>query len=248
MDRFTRVKLLIGEAKWQRLNQSRVTVIGLGAVGSYAVEALARGGVGHLRLVDFDTIRASNINRQLFALESTVGKTKPEVAARRVKDINPDCVVEPLEIFAAEDSFNAILDNQPHLVIDAIDAVNPKVQLLTALHQRGVPMIASMGAAVRTDPAAIRFGDLFSTKNCPLAKVVRYRLKRRGINSGIPCVYSEEPDYQSKYPSIREENPEDAYQRGRKRQVLGSLPTITGIFGLTVGHKAMEMLCAGFER
>lgn len=246
MEQFFCIELLLGNEKLRKLRNSSVTVIGLGAVGGYCVEALARAGIGALRLVDFDKIKASNLNRHLLALKATIGRSKAILARERVLAINPACKVEALEIFAADDTIDSILDNAPDLVIDAIDSLNPKAQLLKACHQKKIPVISSMGAATRVDPLALRIADLRDTTHCPLARRLRIKLKRENITSGITCVYSAEERNLSAIAG--EDAPEeDDYARGRKRSKLGSLPTMTGIFGLTVAHKAIETLCGGFK-
>ncbi len=237
MERFSRTRSLLGEKKFAVLQRARVTIVGLGAVGGYACEGLARAGVGQLRLVDFDTIQTSNINRQILALESNIGRAKVEAARLRIEQINPDCQVEALEIFAGEDSLDDILIPKPDVIIDAIDSLNPKIQLLVGAHNRGIATFSSMGAALRTDPLQVRSGDIMSSHRCPLAKHVRNRLRRHGIEGGIQCVYSTEAvtfTYTGPEESGEMANPYE--KRGRKRNVLGSLPTLTGIFGLTLAN------------
>jgi tRNA A37 threonylcarbamoyladenosine dehydratase len=246
MERFLCTELLLGKEKLKKLRDSAVTVIGLGAVGSYCVEALARSGVGSLRLVDFDDIKPTNINRHLYALSSTVGRKKAELAGERVRDINPGCKVEILQVFAAEETFKLILDNCPDVVIDAIDSLNPKTQLLSVCHRRKIPLVSCMGAALRTDPFSIKTGDLFEIKGCPLAVRVRKKLRKTGIERGIFCVYSDQ-----KLKTALPEEPvfsEGEYERGRRRKKLGSLATVTGIFGLTVAHCAIELLTSQHPR
>lgn len=242
-DRLARVRLMLGDEGVKRLEGSFVTVVGLGAVGSYAVEGLARAGVGRLRLVDFDIVRASNINRQIFALGSTLGRYKAEVAAERVLDINPRCAVEPFKTFAERESFDIILDGKPDLVIDAIDAMGPKTNLIAEALTRGLPLISAMGAALRTDTAHIRVGPLKETRNCPLASRVRYWIKRKKLPLDFTCVYSVEPLGELRKKARENGPPEkDFYDRGRRRAALGSLPTITGIFGLTIANEAIRRL------
>lgn len=245
MQRFSRTELLLGKQAFSRLAGSHVAVIGLGAVGGYAVEGLARSGLGRLSLVDFDVIQTSNINRQIFALESTIGQAKAETAARRVRDINPDCRVEALNLFVDDDSVETIFATGPDIIIDAIDSLNPKVQLLCAAHRRQIGILSSMGAALRTDPTRIRIGDLSETRGCPLARRIRKRLKKAGITSGITCVYSTEPvDFAYPSPAPDELAPVSAADRGRERNTLGSLPTLTAIFGLVLANEAIKKLCA----
>lgn len=172
-DQFSRVRLLIGKEKLARLHKSKVTVVGLGAVGAQAAEALARAGVGSFRLVDFDIIRPSNINRHIWATASTLGCSKAAVALERLKLINPGVKAEALELFAAQETLERIFDNEPDLVIDAIDSLNPKIQMLAECSRRGLRTISSMGAATRTDPSKIKVADLLQTRVCPLAARVR---------------------------------------------------------------------------
>ncbi|KJR97559.1 MAG: thiamine biosynthesis protein ThiF [Desulfobulbaceae bacterium BRH_c16a] len=245
MDRFIRTRRLLGEERFQLLQSRMVTVVGLGAVGGYVVEGLVRAGVSRLRIIDHDTVQPSNINRQLLALETTLGRPKAEVARERILAINSECKVEALQLFAGEETLEQILRPKPDLLIDAIDSVNPKTQLLHGAYLSKIPVISSMGAALRTDPTLIRSGDLFTSFNCPLAKHLRKRLRNRGIEGGIPCVYSvEKIDFTYELPA--DDTPvfgETPYaDRGRKRNVLGSLPTLTGIFGLTIANQAIMRL------
>lgn len=242
-DRLARIRLMLGEEKLEKLKNSFVTVVGMGAVGSYAVEGLARSGVGRLRLVDFDVLRASNINRQLYALGSTLGRHKADVAAERVADINPRCRIEALNLFANEETFGAILDGSPDLVIDAIDSLGPKAGLIAETVRRGLPLIASMGAALRTDSSAVRVGPIKDVRGCPLAAKVRNLLRKSGTHLDFTCVYSTEPVGELK--KRRQVDPETEYfDKGRRRAALGSLPTITGIFGLTIANAAIQLLSA----
>jgi len=235
--------MLLGEAGFDLLSRSHVAVVGLGAVGGYAVEGLARAGLGRLTLVDFDIVQPTNINRQIVALESTMGRPKAEAARERVLDINPACRVEALQLFVDSETVNEILKRSPDVIIDAIDSLNPKIQLLKACHLSGIPTFSSMGAALRSDARAIRIGDLASSNHCPLAKRVRKRLRRENIESGITCVYSVEPvdfDYTQR---VDEKLVETGTDRGRARNVLGSLPTITAIFGLTLANEVIKTIC-----
>lgn len=244
MDRFARTRCLLGEDRFALLQSRAVTVVGLGAVGGYVVEGLVRAGISNLCIVDYDTIQPSNINRQILALETTLGRPKAEVAEERILAINSKCQVKALQVFAGEDTLDQILNPKPDLLIDAIDSLNPKTQLLHGAYLRGIPIISSMGAALRTDPTLIRSGDLFSTSNCPLARHLRKRLRKRGVDEGISCVYSvEKIDFDYQMPEENEEIDTNPYaNRGRKRNILGSLPTITGIFGLTIANMAIMRL------
>lgn len=240
-DRFMRTRALLGEEKMSRLQQASVMIIGLGAVGGYALEALARAGIGHLTLVDFDVFDETNINRQILALDSTVGRQKTAVAAERVKDINPDCRVTLKNMFVNGDTLPQLFCEPVDFVVDAIDALNPKCNLMEYLYTRRIPFISSMGAALKSDTSKIFYGRLSQTKNCALAKFVRKRLKRRNVDiSKINCVSSTEvPDI----PETALFETEDAVtENGRIRKTMGSLPTITAIFGLMIANEVINFL------
>jgi tRNA A37 threonylcarbamoyladenosine dehydratase len=246
-DRFIRLRTFLGDEGFQRLQRAFVTVIGLGAVGGYATEALTRAGIGRLRLVDFDRIRPSNFNRQILALECNLGKLKTEMAQERIHQINPDCQVEVLNLFVHTDTLNQVLAGPPDLVVDAIDGLNPKVVLLAELSRRRIPVISSMGAALRRDPTLVRVGPLSKTKECPLARRLRKRLRGLDIDlDSILCVHSMEPMDDRAYAAMGDqENDDDTEVRGRLRRPMGSLPTLTGIFGLTCAHAAIQILIHG---
>lgn len=233
---FARVRQLLGDEAFGRLQKARVTVCGLGAVGSFAVEALARTGIGSLRLVDFDKIASSNLNRQLFALYSTLGQEKVHLAAARVKDIAPACKVEALNVFLDEDSFPRVLDDCPDILLDAIDGLNSKVQLIRAVLARNIPLVSSMGAASKWHSASIETADLAETHHCPLARLVRRRLHRFGIEGGFTCVFSAEPATVNEAPE--DEIPREQ-TRGRIRMPMGSLVHVTGSFGLRMAEAAI---------
>lgn len=244
---FARLEQLLGKAAVDRLKNSRVAVFGLGAVGSFVVEALARSGIGYLRLVDFDRLDASNINRQIYALHSTLGLEKAVVARARVLDINPDCEVALHTSFVNADSLSQFLSPDLDMVVDAIDGLNAKVSLIFGAKQMGLNLVSSMGAAGRTDVSMIRTGDLFDTEVCPLARMVRRRLRRRGLSSGVPCVYSIEPPLNKK--SFEDEDAEDTPEQdhvegghGRPRPPIGSAAWVPGCFGLTLAGLVAKTL------
>lgn len=247
MEKLFCLELLFGKKKVERLRKAFVAVIGIGAVGSYATEALARAGICRLRLVDFDTIKPTNFNRHLLALTPNLGKLKVQAAKERIAQINPHCRVEALEAFAAEDTMDKILKGKPDLVIDAVDSLNPKTQILAYCHVKKVPVISSMGAALRMDIFSIKAGDLFKTTGCPLARAVRSRLRRRGIQKGIFCIYSDTPVSAEPVQKTHLFNEEQDYERGRRRQKLGSTPTVTGAFGLAVAHYALLYLAGDLK-
>lgn len=244
MERFSRIEKMIGSKRLARLQASMVTVAGLGAVGGYVVEGLARSGVGHLRLIDFDIVSPANINRQIYALDSTLGRLKTEVAAERVLDINPDCRVETVNVFIDQQTVGRVLAPRPDLLIDAIDALNPKVELLARGWEENIPLISSMGAALRTDPFQVRAADVMASQQCPLARRIRKRLRRREVGQGITCVFSlEKVEFNFKGKENEKEHDRDnGLIRGRKRHVLGSLPALPAIFGLTIANLALEKL------
>lgn len=239
-DQFTRTRMLLGEGGLHNLQKATVMIIGLGAVGGYALEALARAGVGHLILVDFDVFDVTNINRQILATHSTVGYKKTEIAKQRVLDINPSCRVEVKEMFVNNETLPELFGQPLDFVVDAIDALNPKCCLIEELYKRQIPFISSMGAALKSNPAFIKFGALSNSKNCGLAKFIRKRLRKRGIDiSQINCVFSDE---QVDLPETALSINDEAESATRKRNTLGSLPTITAIFGLTIANHVILQL------
>lgn len=228
-----RISRFLGEEAVDTLEEKFVVVVGVGAVGSYCLEALARSGIGMFRLVDFDTVEYSNINRQLVALESTIGQRKVDVACRRIHDIEKETKVETLPIFVDESSIEQVFapfeGKAPDLIVDAIDSVKSKCLLLSQAYAREVPVVSSMGAALRKDPSLVRTGDLMDTWGCPLAKQVRTNVRKQGVKRGIDVVFS---------PEVVE----FAYGQDGRQKVLGSLPTLTGIFGLNLAHLALNRL------
>lgn len=239
--RFARIIRLLGDECVQRLHQSYAAVVGLGATGSYAVEGLARAGVGRLKLIDFDIVEVSNINRQLYALQSTLGRPKCEVAAARVKDINPECAVEPVRQFVGASVYAELFNPPPDIIVDCIDSLNPKTELLEFAAKACIPVVSCMGAALRIDASMIKVATLDKVNNCPLARILRKRLRRRGVPLNFACVYSDESQQHLPESAIGEV---DHYNPGpgRKRRILGSMSTITGIFGLTAANVAVTFL------
>lgn len=238
-DIHARTRLLIGEAGLARLAAARVAVIGLGGVGSAAAEQLCRAGVGHLTLVDFDEVRESNLNRQLFALRSTLGRPKVEVAAERLADIDPTCTVDPRLCFFDADAATALDLPRHHWVLDCIDSLNPKVQLIHHCVTHRIPVLTSAGAAAKIDPAGVAVRDLFETRNCPLARHLRRRLRNLGISGGVPAVHS--PAVPQRVGDRAPE--EDLLHRGRPRIPLGSISYLPVLFGCVMaGHVVQALL------
>ena len=190
-DPFQRTRLLFGEESMQRLRAAHVAVFGVGGVGGYAAEALARSAVGRLTLIDNDVVRPSNINRQIYALHSSIGDYKVDVARQRILDINPDCCVEALRMFYLPDNADEIDLTQYDYVVDCIDTITAKVELVKRCYRDGVRILSCMGAALKTDPSAMRVSTLDMTRVDPIAKIMRKKLRDSGITQ-LKVVYSEE--------------------------------------------------------
>ena len=187
----TRTRMMLGDDGANRLHQAAVAVFGVGGVGSFAVEALARAGVGKLLLCDSETVAPSNINRQLVAYQNTVGRLKVEVARERIASINPDCVVETFPFFFGEETLEQFPFACCDYVIDAIDSVSSKLLLIETCARQNIPIISCMGAGNKLDPTCFRVGDIYQTSVCPLAKAIRTQCRKRGIRK-LKVVWSEE--------------------------------------------------------
>lgn len=249
---YSRTELLLGEDSLARLRGAKVAIFGLGGVGGFAVEALARAGVGTLRLVDHDVVSGSNMNRQIFALRSTLGQAKVDVAKARVLDINPACHVDARRTFINAESLPELLTIDPgprmrgpgkggfDVVVDAIDSVSCKVALLHAANERGIFTVSSMGAGGRLDASNAHVADLSRTRMCPLAAIIRKKLRKLGLHKGIRCVYSLEPA-----DNKREPNPLDHVPHvgpGRERRPLGTISYMPALFGLRVAEEALKQI------
>ena len=233
-EQFSRTQILLGEAAVEKLKNARVAVFGVGGVGGYTVEALARCGVGSLDLIDSDTVSVSNINRQILATHSTVGMLKVEAARMRILDINPECNVRTYPIFylpetAAQFDFTAY-----DYIVDAIDTVTGKLQLVERAVAAGTPIICSMGTGNKLDPAAFQVADISKTSMCPLARIMRKELKKRGINH-LKVVYSQE---EALTPDV---DPEELARTG-KRQIPGSVAFVPGAAGLILAGEVVKDL------
>lgn len=189
--RFQREILLIGQEGYEKLKRSHIAVFGIGGVGSFCAEAVARAGVGEITLVDSDAVQESNSNRQLVALGSTLGKAKVDVMAERILDINPDARVHPVRAWFGADNADEILAGGFDHVADAIDSVESKLILIATCVRKGIPIASSMGAGNKTDATGFRIADISKTKTCPLARVIRTRLRKEGITGGITAIYSD---------------------------------------------------------
>lgn len=220
----SRTTLLLGEDRMNYLSGCHVLVVGLGGVGAYAAEQLCRAGIGKMTIVDADTVNESNLNRQLPALRSTIGRPKAEVVAQRLLDINPELELTVHNEFIRDERTEAILDEANYqFVVDAIDSLSPKVFLLYHALRRQIPVVSSMGAGAKTDPSQVRIADISKTQNCALAKAVRKRLRTLGVNKGIDAVFSTEmanPD------AVIEVDDEQC-----KRTTTGTISYMPALFG-----------------
>jgi len=237
---FERTHILIGDEGILRLQNSHVFIAGMGGVGSFVAEALARMGVGKLTLVDHDVVSASNINRQLIALNSTVGQAKAEVMQARIKDINPDCDVIILKDFLTPDNITDIVKPDCDVVVDAIDSMSSKIALLETAWRQNWAIFASMGAGGKLDPTQIRTGDIMDTSICKLAKQLRQHLRKRGVGKGIQTVYSLEPSLAPLPP--------EAMSQGRPRAVNGTASYIPSLFGLTLAGLVVNHIIGDARR
>lgn len=238
-ERFSRTELLLGAENMERLSKARVAVFGVGGVGGYVVEALARSGVGALDLIDNDKVSLSNINRQILATEKTVGQYKVDVARDRVQDINPDIRVCTHRTFYMPDTKEQFDFKEYDYVVDAIDTVTGKIALVMQAREAGVPVISSMGAGNKLDGAAFQVADIYETSVCPLAKVMRKELKKRGVDK-LKVVYSQEKPLT---PSGGFEDVRAEEMAGR-RQIPGSIAYVPSVAGLILAGEVVRDLIA----
>jgi len=243
---FVRTELLIGEEAIDTLSKSKVVVFGVGGVGSFVVEALVRAGVGKLVLVDNDTVAESNINRQIIATTKTIDMPKVEIAKERVLEINPECEVTIFQTFVNENNISDIVTADVDYVVDAIDTVSSKIALVIYCKEHNIKIISSMGTGNKLDPTQFRIADLSKTKVCPLAKVMRYELRKRGVDK-LKVLYSEE---EPRKPMISEEtkaaeaaaNKDDGVIRVTKRQTPGSISFVPPVAGMIIGGEVIKDL------
>ena len=239
--RFSRTELLIGKDNIERLKNARVAVFGIGGVGGYVVEALARSGVGHLDLIDNDTVCITNINRQIIATTDTIGRYKVDVAKERVLSINPDAVVKTYQTFYLPQTADEFDFSAYDYVVDAIDTVTGKIQLVMAAKEAGVPIISAMGAGNKMNPSLFEVADIYKTSVCPLAKVMRRELKKRGVKK-LKVVYSKE---KAMTPLASDEmSSGDEMKEGRVKQVPGSNAFVPSVAGLIMaGEIINDLIC-----
>lgn len=228
-ERFCRTAMLIGEAGVARLKAARVAVFGIGGVGSFAAEALARAGVGRLVLVDNDAVTASNLNRQLAALESTLGRSKAAVMKERIKDVNPAIEVEIIEDFFLPERAGLFFHGSYDYIVDAIDTVAGKIGLVMEAKKRSIPIVSSMGAGNKLDPTKFEVADIYETSVCPLARVMRRELKSRGVTT-LKVVYSKEKPRKPLFVPAEENGDGDG--AALCKQSPGSISFVPSVAGL----------------
>ena len=230
-EKFVRTGLLLGESGLHKLETSRVILFGVGGVGGYVAEALVRSGVGHIALVDKDVVSESNINRQIIATTKTIGRAKTEVMQERIADINPEAVVEVYNCFYLPDTAEQFDFTKYDYVVDAVDNITAKIELVLRAKEAGTPIIASMGAGNKLEPARFEVADIYQTSVCPLAKVMRRELKKRGVKK-LKVVYSKEEPIKNDAPG------EDG-----RRSTPGSVAFVPSVAGLIIAGEVIRDLC-----
>ena len=240
-----RTVLLLGEEKMRRLQEAHVLVVGVGGVGAYAAEMLCRAGMGEMTIVDADTVQPTNINRQLPATHSTIGRPKVEVLAERFRDINPDIRLHALPMYLKEEEVASLLDGtlncqlpivdcQFDVIVDAIDTIAPKCALIAEAMRRGIPIVSSMGAGAKSDITQICFADLWDTYHCGLAKAVRTRLKKAGIRRSLPVVFSTEQADRRAVITVDDER--------NKKSTAGTISYMPAVFGCYLAEYVIRHL------
>lgn len=236
-EQFSRTELLLGGNALKKLSNAHVAVFGIGGVGGYTAEALARSGIGTLDIIDNDTVALSNINRQIYALHSTVGRDKVDVAKERILDINPNIQVNAYKIFYMPETAEMFDFSQYDYIVDAIDTVTGKIALVENAAKAGTPIISSMGAGNKLDPTAFEVADVFKTSVCPLAKVMRRELKQRGIKH-LKVVYSKEQP-------ITPENGVQEPNESHRRSIPGSTAFVPSVVGLIIAGEVIKDIARG---
>lgn len=250
LNQFSRTELLLGKENMNRLSEARVAVFGIGGVGGYTVEALVRSGIGAIDLIDDDKVCLTNLNRQIIATRKTVGKYKVDVMKERILDINPECKVEVHKCFYLPETKNQFDFSQYSYIVDAVDTVTAKIQLVMEAKEHQVPIISSMGAGNKLDPAAFEVADIYKTSVCPLAKVMRRELRKRGVDH-LKVVYSKE---EARQPiedmeiSCREHcvcPPGTAHKCTQRRAIPGSIAFVPSVVGLIIAGEVVKDLSEG---
>lgn len=234
-ERFSRTELLLGKEAMKRLSAARVAVFGVGGVGGYTVEALARSGIGNIDLIDNDRVSESNINRQIIALDSTVGQYKTEAMRARIADISPDCLVTVHNMFFMPDNADSIDFSAYDYVVDAIDTITGKIEIIMRAKASGIPVISSMGAGNKLDPTAFEVSDIYKTSVCPLARVMRREMKKRGVRS-LKVVYSREE-------AVKPVDPDISQLSGKP--VPGSTAFVPPVVGLIIASEVVKDIITG---
>jgi tRNA A37 threonylcarbamoyladenosine dehydratase len=254
--RFDRMGRLVGDAGMERLFRSKVVIIGLGGVGSFAAESLARSGIGHLSLVDFDLVCVTNSNRQIQAVKGAVGKQKADVLADRLRLVNPQAEVDPVRAFYSKETSEELLGGNPDFVVDAIDNITAKCHLIATCKERGIPIISSTGASGRMDPTALAVADLAETKVDPLANAVREILRKKyGFpqkgSFGVPAVYSTEAprspeelhyDHGQGFRCVCPNSENGLHECEKRAMIYGTASFVTGAFGLACAGVVVRAL------
>lgn len=220
-NRWNRTKLLLGEEAVEKLQDKKVLIFGIGGVGSYAIEALARSGIGALTIVDKDVVDETNINRQLIATTKTIGEKKSELMKERILAINPECKVEAVSMFYLPETESEITFKDFDYIVDAVDTVTAKLAIVCRAKEEGIPIISSMGFGNKLEPTMLEVDDVFHTSVCPLAKVMRNELKKRGVTN-LKVVYSKE--------------------KPKKSEIIGSVPFVPSVAGLTMAAEVIKDL------
>ena len=235
-----RTELLLGEDKLATLRNANVLIVGVGGVGAYAAEMIVRSGVGRMTIADADKVSASNINRQLVALHSTIGREKCDILAERLKDINPELELNIVNRFIKDDETDALLDSDKFdYVVDAIDTLSPKLALIKGALDRGIPLVSSMGAGAKTDPTLMEIKDISKTHHCPLAHMLRKRLHKIGIKRGFWAVFSPEPVREGAMILCEEQN---------KKSNVGTISYIPALFGIGCASVVIRDLVGEFSK
>lgn len=248
LNQFSRTELLFGKEAMERLAHARVAVFGIGGVGGYTVEALVRSGVGAIDLIDDDKVCLTNLNRQIIATRKSIGRYKTDVMKERIKDINPDCKVEVHNCFYLPENKDDFDFAQYDYVVDAVDTVTAKIQLVMEAEEKGVPIISSMGAGNKLNPAEFEVADIYKTSVCPLAKVMRRELKKRGIKK-LKVVYSKEKPVrpiEDMTVSCRTNcvcPPGTAHKCTERRDIPGSTAFVPSVVGLIIASEVIKDLC-----
>lgn len=248
LNQFSRTQLLLGEQAMEKLKESRVAVFGVGGVGGYVCEALIRSGVGQFDIIDDDKVCLTNLNRQIIATRKTVGKYKVDVMKERMLDINPDACVNVYKCFFLPENADDFPFDEYDYVVDAVDTVTAKIELVMKCREKGVPIISSMGAGNKLDASAFRVADIYKTQMCPLAKVMRHELKKRGVKK-LKVVYSEEkPRRPLEDMSISCRTncicpPGAEHKCTQRRDIPGSVAFVPSVAGLIIAGEVIKDLC-----